>query len=64
MDQDIASAINRALFQQKAQAYIRIGNAKRNPNGAITAITHPNVRAEMALQYPDIIITAARTIDK
>jgi len=39
-------------------------NAKRNAKGAITAITHPNATAEMALQYHDIIITAARTVDK
>jgi len=38
-------------------------NAKRNAKGAITAITHPNAKAEMALQYRDIIITAARMVD-
>jgi hypothetical protein len=64
MDQEIASAINRALFHQKAPAHIRIMNANRNAKGAITAITHPNARAEMALQYRDIIVTAARTVDK
>jgi hypothetical protein len=64
MDQEIASAINRALFHQKAPAHIRIMNTKRNAKGAITAITHPNSTAEMALHYRDIIITAARTVDK
>jgi len=64
MDQEIASAINRALFHQKAPAQIRIMSAKRNAKGAITPITHPNATAEMALQYRDIIITAARTVDK
>jgi len=64
MDQEITSAINRALFHQKAMAHIRIMNAKRNVKGAITAITHPNATAQMALQYRDIIITAARTADK
>jgi len=64
MDQEIASAINRALFHQKAPAHIRIMNAKRNAQGAITAITHPNATGEMAQQYCDIIITAARTVDK
>jgi len=64
MDQEIASAISRALFHQKAPAHIRIMNAERNAKGAITAITHPNATAEMALQYRDIIITAARTVDK
>ena len=63
MDQEIASAINRALFHQKAPAHIRIMNAKRNANGTITAITHPNATAEMALQYRDIIITAAGMVD-
>jgi len=63
MDQQIASAINRALFHQKPPAHITIMNAKRNAKGAITAITHPNATAEMALQYRDIIITAARTVD-
>jgi len=60
----MASAINRVLFHQKAPAHGRIINAKSNAKGAIPAITHPNATAEMALQYSDIIITAARTIDK
>ena len=64
MDQEIASAINRALFHQKAPPHIRIMNAKRNATGAITAITQQNATAEMALQYRDIIITAAWRVDK
>jgi len=64
MDQEIASAINRALFHQQAPAHIRIMNARRNAKGAITAITHQNATAEMAMWYRDIIITAARTVDK
>ena len=64
MDQEIASAINRALFHKKAPAHIRIMSAKRNAKGAISAITHPNATAEMALQYRDIIITAVRTVDE
>jgi len=64
MDQEIASAINRALFHQQAPAHIRIMNARRNAKGAITAITHQNATAEMAMQYRDIIITAARTVDR
>jgi len=39
-------------------------NARRNAKGAITGITHQNATAEMALQYCDIIITAARTVGK
>jgi hypothetical protein len=64
MGREITSALNRALFHQKAPAHIRIMNAKRNATGAITAITHPTVTAEMALQFCDIIITAGRTVDK
>jgi len=64
MDQEIASAINRALFHQQAPAHIRIMNARRNAKGAITAITHQNATAEMAMQFRDIIITAARTVDR
>jgi len=64
MDHEIVSAINRALFHKKAPATIRIMNAKRNAMGEITAITHPNPTTEMAVQYRDIIITAARTVDK
>jgi len=64
MDQEIASAINRALFHHQAPAHIRIMNARRNAKGAITAITHHNATAEMALQDRDIIITGARTVDK
>jgi hypothetical protein len=64
MDQEIASAINRALFHQKAPAHVRIMNAKRNARGTITAVTHQNATAAMALMYRDVIITAARTVDK
>jgi hypothetical protein len=63
MEQKIASAINRALFHQKAPAHIRIMNAKRNARGMITAITHLNATAVIALIYCDII-TTARTVDK
>jgi len=64
MDQEIASGINRALCHQEAPAHIRIMNARRNAKGAITAITLQNATAEIAMQYRDIIITAARTVDK
>jgi len=49
-DHEIASAINSALFHKTAPAHIRIMNAKRNAWGALTAITHPNVTTDMALQ--------------
>jgi len=39
-------------------------NARRNAKGTITAITHQNATAGMAMQYHDIIITAARTVDR
>jgi hypothetical protein len=64
MDPEIASAINRALFHLQAPALIRIMNPRRNAKGAITAITHQNATAEMAMQYRDIIITAARTVER
>jgi len=64
MDQEIASLINRALFHQQAPAHIRIVNAGRNAKGTITGITHQNGPAEMAMKYSNIIITAARTVDK
>jgi len=64
MDHEIASVINRALFHQQAPAHIRIMNARRNVKGATTAISHQNATAEMAMQYRDIIIMAARTVDR
>jgi len=64
MDQEIASAIHRALFHQKAPAHVSIMNAKRNAKGAIGAITHQNGTAEMAMRDRDIIITTARTVDR
>jgi hypothetical protein len=51
MDEEIASAVNRALFQQQAPAHVRIMNARRNARGTIPAITHQNAMAEMALLY-------------
>jgi len=64
IDEEIASAVNRALFQQQAPAHVRIMNARRNAKGTITAITHQNATAQMALLYRDIIIKAARFVDK
>jgi hypothetical protein len=64
MDQEIASAINRALFHQQAPPHIRIMNARRNAKGMIMAITDQNATVEMAMRYRDIIITAASTVDK
>jgi hypothetical protein len=51
MDEEIASAVSRALFQQQALAHVRIMNTRRNANGTITVSTHPNATAEMALLY-------------
>jgi len=62
MDQIIASAINRALFHQKAPAHSRIMNTKRNAKRGITAIIHPNARVEIAIWYHDIVITVPRTV--
>ena len=64
MDQEIVSEINRVLFHQQAPAHIRIMNARRNAKGAMTAIMHQNAMAEIAMQYQDIISTAAWTVDK
>jgi len=64
MDEDIASAVNPALFQQQAPAHGQVMNARRNEKGTITAITNPNATEEMALLYRDIIIKAARSVDK
>jgi len=62
MEQEIASAINGGLFNQKAPAHIRIMNPKRNDKGTITAITHRNAAAVMTLKYREVIINAARTV--
>jgi len=39
-------------------------NVRRYAKGTITAITHQNMTAEMALQYRYIIITAASLVEK
>jgi hypothetical protein len=64
MNQEIVSAINRALFHQKAPADTWIMNIKKNTNGAITAITHQHVTAAMALVPCEYIINAACTVVK
>jgi len=64
MDKELTSAVNRALFQQQTPAHVRIMNARRNAKGTITAITHQNASAEMALLYRDISIKAARSVAK
>ena len=60
MDEEIASAVNRALFQLQAPAHVRIMKVSRNARGTITAITHQKATAEMTLLYQDIINKAAR----
>jgi len=64
MDQEISSAINRELYHLMAPAHNRNMNANRNAKGLITELTHLNVRAELALENSDIIITAAGTVAK
>jgi len=49
MDQEIALAINTALFQQMAPAHIRIINKNANARGTIVAHTHQNPTTAMAL---------------
>jgi cbb3-type cytochrome oxidase subunit 3 len=49
MDQEIASAINTAFFHLQALAHIWSMYARRNAKGAITAITHQNATAAIAL---------------
>jgi translation initiation factor 1 (eIF-1/SUI1) len=56
MDEEIVSAVNRAQFQQQAPAHVRIINARRKARRTITAITHTQETAEMALVYSDITI--------
>jgi len=64
VEEFITPAVTRAMFWQQAPAHIRITNPKRNASGTITAITHPNASAELAFQYWDIIIKAARSVAK
>lgn len=64
MEQDIASAINRALVHQQAPDHIWIMNATWNAKEEITVIMHQTATAEMALQYSNIFITAERTFKK
>jgi hypothetical protein len=63
IDQEIASAINRVLFHQKAPAHIRLMNAKRNSEGRITVIMQHYATVEMAMSDRYIIIIAARTVN-
>ena len=64
MDQEIASATNRAVFHQKAPAHIRVMNAKSNALGTMTAITHANSTGAREQRSGDVIITAVPTVDQ
>jgi hypothetical protein len=64
MDEEIAPAVNRVLFLQLAPAHVQIMNERRNARGTITAITNQNATAEMVLWNRDIIIKAARSVEK
>lgn len=56
MDEEIESAIDRALFHNEALTHIRIRNGRRNANGASMANMHQNASAEMAVRHHVIII--------
>ena len=58
------SVINRALVHQQAPAHNRMINTRFNVKGVNMATRHQNVTTEMALQYRDVTIPAARTFDK
>jgi hypothetical protein len=64
MDEEIASAMNTALFQQQAQAHAWIMNMRRNAKCTIAAMMLPNATTEMALLCQDIIINASGWVDK
>jgi len=64
MDNQIASAVDRALFQQQAPAYDQIVNTRRNAQCTMTAITHQNVTSEIALLNQDIINKVDRSVNK
>jgi hypothetical protein len=63
MDEEIASAVNRALCQQQDTAHVQIMNAGTNAKRTITAIPYQIATAVMALLYRDIISKAARSVD-
>jgi hypothetical protein len=50
IDEEIASAINTALFHLQAPAQLRMMNTRMNVRSSITDITHQNVTEEIALQ--------------
>jgi len=64
LDEAVPSVINRVRFHEQAPCHIKIMNAERNAKGAITAITHQNTTAAMALLYHNTIISAVRMADK
>jgi hypothetical protein len=64
MDEDITSAVNRALFRYQAPAHVWNMNLRRNTKGKIASITHQNAKAEIAFLYRDNIIKASRSVDK
>jgi hypothetical protein len=51
MDEEIPSAVDRALLQKKALAHVSIMNARRKAKGTINTTTHQNATPEMALLY-------------
>jgi hypothetical protein len=63
-DEDLTSAVNRALFKKGVPAHIRIASVRQNHRGTISAVTSELATAEMALRFKDLIITAARSVDK
>jgi len=64
MDEEITSAVNRVLVVQEAPGHGLIMKTKCIARGTITAITHQNATAEMALLFRDVMIKTPRSVDK
>jgi len=62
-DDDILSAINRALHAAKVPSFIRFKEVRRNAHGTVTAVTTDTCTAIMMLEHRNTVIRAAKSVD-
>ena len=61
--EDTHSAVNRALHKEMIQHFARIQEIRRNGKYTVTGVTIPTASARMLINYKDIVIPVARTVD-
>ena len=62
-EQEIMSAVSRAMYEEKVPTFTRIFSLHRNDRGTLSGLLTPYTSMELLLLYRDAILRAARMAD-